>query len=65
MMIRLKEWRKKRGLSLRQLASEAGVNFVTLHRIEAGKLSPTVAMLEKVAKALKIPMRDLFPSGRK
>jgi transcriptional regulator with XRE-family HTH domain len=47
---------------LRQLAERAGVSFVTLYRIEAGKLSPTVTMLEKLAEALGIDVRDFFPN---
>jgi transcriptional regulator with XRE-family HTH domain len=49
---------------LRQLAELADVSFVTLYRIEAGRLSPTVATLEKLAKALGIRMRDFFPVER-
>jgi transcriptional regulator with XRE-family HTH domain len=64
MTLRLREWRTKRRLSLRQLAELAGVSFVTVFRIEAGKLSPTVAMLERLAEALDIGIRDLFPIER-
>ena len=65
MDLRLREWRTKRDLSLRQLAKRAGVSFVTLYRIEAGRISPTVAMLEKLAEALDISVRDLFPEERR
>lgn len=34
---------------------------MTVVRIENGQLSPTVAMLEKLAKALDISVRDFFP----
>lgn len=60
-MVRLREWRERRGLSLRRLAEGAGVNWTTVHRIETGRLSPTVAMLEKLAEALAISVRDFFP----
>jgi transcriptional regulator with XRE-family HTH domain len=60
MMLRAREWRQKQGLSLRQLAKRAGVSFTTVYRIEAGAISPTVAMLEKLAKALGISVRDFF-----
>jgi transcriptional regulator with XRE-family HTH domain len=43
--LRLREWRERRRLSLRALADEAGVSYVTIARIEGGRLSPTVAML--------------------
>jgi transcriptional regulator with XRE-family HTH domain len=62
--LRLREWRHERGLSLRQLADRASVHWVTLYRIEKGKTSPTVAMLAKVAKPLRIAMRDFFPAEK-
>ena len=46
---------------MRELAKRAGVSYVTIVRIEGGKLSPTVAMLEKLAGALGIRVRDFFP----
>ena len=67
MQLRLREWRERRGLSVRQLAERAGVGFATVHRIEVERMSPTVARLEKLAEALAIHVRDLFPqrSARK
>lgn len=62
MIIRLREWRMRRGLSLRGLAERSGVHFTTVVRIEAGRLSPTVAMLERLAKALGISVREFFPA---
>lgn len=64
MVIRLREWRDKRGESLYTLAAKSGVHFVTISRIEQGHLSPTVATLEKLAEALNITVRDFFPVGR-
>jgi transcriptional regulator with XRE-family HTH domain len=62
MVIRLREWRDKRGESLYTLAEKSGVHFVTISRIEQGHLSPTVATLEKLAKGLGIRVRDFFPT---
>jgi integrase/DNA-binding XRE family transcriptional regulator len=64
-VIRLQEWRERRGWSLRALGKRSGVHYVTLARIERGTLSPTVTTLEKVARALGIAMRDLFPAERR
>ena len=61
MPILLREWREKRGYSVRQLAERAGVSYVTVVRIEGNKLSPTVKLLEKLAQALEINVRDFFP----
>jgi transcriptional regulator with XRE-family HTH domain len=60
-IIRLREWRERRGLSVRRLAERAGVHYVTVVSIEAGRMSPTVEMLEKLAQALAISLRDFFP----
>jgi len=65
MVIRLREWRERRGLSVRQLAELASVGFATVHRIEVGRLSPTVARLEKLAEALDVHITDLFPPKRR
>jgi len=61
----LRHWRERRGYSVRGLAERAGVGFVTVSRIENGHMSPTVEMLEKLAKALGIGMRDFFPPERR
>jgi transcriptional regulator with XRE-family HTH domain len=60
MPVRLRHWRERRGYSVRELARRAGVGFVTVSRIENGHMSPTVAMLEKLAKALGISVRQFF-----
>lgn len=62
MPVLLRQWRERRGYSVRQLAQRAGVGFVTISRIENGRMSPTVAMLEKLARALEISVRDFFPA---
>jgi len=60
----LRHWRERRGYSVRELARRAGVGYVTVVRIENGHISPTVAMLEKLAKALGITVRDFFATKR-
>ena len=62
MPILLRLWREQRGYSVRELARRARVGYVTIVRIENGQTSPTVAMLEKLAKALGIRVRDFFPT---
>jgi len=65
MPVLLRHWRDRRGYSVRELARRAGVGYVTVVRIENGHVSPTVAMLEKLAKALDIHVTALFPSPRR
>jgi len=63
--ILLRHWRERRGYSVRELARRAGVTHVTVVRIENDQVSPTVMMLERLARALRIDARDLLvPSPR-
>ena len=52
--------RKQKGLSLRKLSSLSGVAWQVIHRIEQGKVSPTIRTLEKLADALGCTVRDLI-----
>lgn len=65
MSLRLRAWRERRGWSLRELGERSGVSYVTIQRIEAGTMSPTVATLEKLARALGVAVRDFFPVARR
>ena len=60
-VVRLREWRDRRGYSVRGLAKAAGVGYVSIVRIEQGRMSPTVDLLEKLAPPLGIAIRDFFP----
>lgn len=60
MPVLLRQWREKRGYSVRELARRAKVGFVTVSRIENDRMSPTVTMLEKLARALEIDVREFF-----
>jgi len=64
MPVLLRQWREKRGYSVRELARRARVGFVTVSRIENGHISPTVAMLEELASALGRGLRDFFLAGK-
>jgi DNA-binding XRE family transcriptional regulator len=43
------------------LAERAGVSYVTISRIENGHMTPSGAMLDKLARALDLPVRELLP----
>jgi len=60
-MDELRRIRKGRGLSQQRLAELANVDKVTIVHIEGGKVSPKVETLEKLAAALEVEVRDLFP----
>jgi transcriptional regulator with XRE-family HTH domain len=57
---RLRELRSERGLSIRALAEQSGLNVNTLSLIENCKTSPSVSTLQQVATALKVPITAFF-----
>lgn len=63
MVLKLKRWREKRGLSLRTLAEISGVHYVSLVRIEGGELDPRLSTLLKLAKALEVQLAELVGEG--
>ncbi len=58
--LRLRELRAERGLSLRALAQQCGLNFNTLSLIENGRTSPSVSTLQQLARALDVPITAFF-----
>ena len=57
---RLQEWRKRRRFSLRQLGELSGVHFVSLAKLEAGKVDPQLSTLLKLCRALHITPNQLI-----
>lgn len=56
---RLKQLRHKTGLTLEQLAFEADIELSQVHRVEKGKINPTLTTLIALAKGLGIPLAEL------
>lgn len=59
MHTQLREWREKRGLSLRQLAAKSGIHHMSLFRLESGRLDPQLSTLLKLCDALGITLNQL------
>jgi transcriptional regulator with XRE-family HTH domain len=59
----LRDHRKEAGLSLREVAAEAGVPFTTLARVEAGKI-PDLTTFRNIALWLGVPPERFFPTPR-
>lgn len=62
-MDEVKRIRNERGLSQQRLCDMAGVNKVTLIRIEHGTGNPNVETLEKLARALDVEIATFFPKA--
>jgi len=61
---RVREIRKNAGLSMKELAAKVGVSFLTIQRIETGKVSPSVALLSEIAYHLNYPLASLVAEGK-
>ena len=59
---RLKEVRKKAGLSQRELAKRAGVTNSTISMIEKNSVSPSVSSLKKVLSGIPMSLMEFFDS---
>jgi transcriptional regulator with XRE-family HTH domain len=57
---RIVEIRKKRDMSAEKLAYENDISKGYLSDIEAGKRLPSLKMLERIAKALSVDIKDFF-----
>ena len=57
----IKRRRTKLGLSQEDFAQKSGVKYTTLTKIESGVIkTPSVLMVEKIAKALGVSIEDLL-----
>ena len=57
---RLKTWRTEREHSIRALAGISGVSASMISKIEAGKVSPSVATLSKLVEAMNAGLHEFF-----
>ncbi|MFA5388227.1 MAG: helix-turn-helix transcriptional regulator [Candidatus Omnitrophota bacterium] len=58
---RIRELRKKKGLTQEELSELAGIDYKHIQLLESKKASaPKVDTLEKLAKAFKIPLSKLL-----
>ena len=57
--LKIKFERIKKGFSQEELAFRAGINKNTIWKIETGRISPTIATLEKICNALGLTFSEL------
>lgn len=56
--------RKELGYSQEQLAEKVGVSYQQIQRYENGSSMLNVENIQRIAKALALPVEDFFVSGR-
>lgn len=57
---RIRALRRAKKITQEDLAYEAKVDYSYLNEIEAGKRNPSVKRINAIAKALKVPLSELF-----
>jgi transcriptional regulator with XRE-family HTH domain len=58
--MRIKIRRERQKISQEELAARSGISRGYLARLETGRHDPTITTLEKLAKALKVPVGKLL-----
>ncbi|MEU9047599.1 MULTISPECIES: helix-turn-helix domain-containing protein [unclassified Kitasatospora] len=61
---RLRELRRRHGLTLAGLAEQTGINESTLSRLEGGTRKPTLEMLLPLAEVYAVPLDELVGAPR-
>ena len=56
----MKSARTERGIKLERFATDQGISKGYLSDIENGKRLPTIDMLDRIATALGVKLKDLF-----
>jgi len=59
-MLRVRQLRERKGVSLRELARRADLGVATLSRIESGEANPRLSTLLQLAEVLGVFVGDLF-----
>lgn len=57
---RLRNYRLKAKMSQENLAELAGVHPTYIGQLERGEKNPTIESIEKIARALHLPLEELF-----
>jgi transcriptional regulator with XRE-family HTH domain len=60
----LRRLRVQEGLSQEALGADAGVDRAYVGKLERGAENPTIALLGRLAKALKVPVSEFFVKPR-
>ena len=58
-MLKIKEFREKKGFTQYQLAKQAGLNYRTIPAIENGG-DVKISTLQRIADVLQVNIKDLF-----
>jgi transcriptional regulator with XRE-family HTH domain len=58
--MKLRQLREAKGMSQTALAKKARISREHLNRLEAGRFDPAVGVVQRLAKALRVPLMELL-----
>src|SRR5919198_5860582 len=61
---RVQSARHERGLTLQALAQRASVSVSMLSSVEHGQKAPTIVVLDRIARGLRVPLTELLAPPR-
>lgn len=59
---KIQRTRKELGLTQEKLAERVGISLAYMGFIEQGRYAPSLEVLNRIAKALKVKLKDIFPT---
>ena len=62
---RIREIRISKSLSMEKLATDTGIEYSQLSRIELGKINTSIYHVYIISQSLKVPIQDLFEPVQK
>lgn len=63
--IKIRELRLSKGLSMEQVAFNAGMEYTQLSRIELGKINTSIYHLYKISNSLSVTVPEIFEALEK
>ena len=60
LIIKLKDYRSKKGINQQELGSMVGVSRQTISLIERGDYNPSITLCLKIAKLFEVSVEDIF-----
>ena len=64
-MLKIREQRKRRNLTIKELADQAGLSISYISQVERGEVDPSLSSLRKIAAVFQIPIYILIDDNVK
>ena len=59
-MLKIREFRKRRNLTIKELSSLSGMSISYISQVERGEIDPSLSSLRKIAAVFQVPLYMLL-----